>query len=343
VPAGAGFFHRVVVPTPFKVGPANVYVFTDGPVTLIDCGPNTWAAENALRLGLAEHGLHLEQIARVIVTHAHPDHYGLAPRIHDISGAEVFVGEHDLPKISGTREMYATGALLMEAGIPLDELVGWAKDAPRDLDPKMEELTPVRPGDRFEFGGFALEALHLPGHTSGHICMLEPERRVLFAGDTLISHITPNPILEPTPEDPTVRRKSLIEYIRSLDVLLSLDLAEVWPGHGEPIFDPSGLISEIEEHHRQRKEEVAVLLDGDGEGDGEEHSAWELARRMFPGLEGFDNYLGVSEVVAHLDLLEEEGRATSFERDGVVYFRGTAKGPSRESGGFPTTEATDTG
>ena len=61
--AGARFFHRVVVPTPFKVGPANVYVFTDGPVTLIDCGPNTSAAENALRLGLAEHGLHLEQIA----------------------------------------------------------------------------------------------------------------------------------------------------------------------------------------------------------------------------------------------------------------------------------------
>ena len=50
---------------------------------------------------------------------------------------------------------------------------------------------------------------------------------------------------------------------------------------------------------------------------------------MFPGLEGFDNYLGVSEVVAHLDLLEEEGRAASFERDGVVYYRGTAKDPSR--------------
>jgi hypothetical protein len=55
---------------------------------------------------------------------------------------------------------------------------------------------------------------------------------------------------------------------------------------------------------------------------------WELSRLVFPGLEGFDNYLGVSEVVAHLDLLEEEGRAASFERDGVVYYRGTAKGPS---------------
>jgi glyoxylase-like metal-dependent hydrolase (beta-lactamase superfamily II) len=333
VPSAADFFLRVIVPTPFKVGPANVYVFTDSPVTLIDCGPNTWAAENALRLGLAEHGLVLEQIARIIITHAHPDHFGLAPRLHDISGAEVFVGEHDLPKISGTRAMYATGALLMEAGIPLDELLQWGRDAPRDLDPKMEELTPIHAGDRFEFDGFALEALHLPGHTSGHICMLEPKRRVLFAGDTLISHITPNPILEPTPEDPTVRRKSLIEYIRTLDVLLSLDLTEVWPGHGEPILDPSTLIAGIEEHHRERKEEVAALLDGENE----PRSAWELARLMFPGLEGFDNYLGVSEVVAHLDLLEAEGRASSFERNGVVYFRGTAKDSSSRREGPPTT------
>ena len=320
------FFHRVVVPTPFKVGPANVYVFTDGPLTLIDCGPNTPAAENALRLGLAEHGLHVQQIARVIISHAHPDHFGLAPRIREVSGAEVFVGEHDLPKISGTREMYATGTLLMEAGIPVEELIGWSRDAPRDLDPKMEELTPVHAGDRFDFEGFSLEALHLPGHTSGHICMLEPERRVLFAGDTLLLDITPNPILEPTPQDPRVRRKSLVEYLQTLDVLLSLGLEEVWPGHGPPILDPPALIGEIKEHHGERKDEVAELLEAGSDGEG--RSGWELARAMFPGLEGFDNYLGVSEVVAHLDLLEAEGRAASFERDGVVYYRGTAKGPS---------------
>jgi glyoxylase-like metal-dependent hydrolase (beta-lactamase superfamily II) len=317
---GTGFFERVVVPTPFKVGPANVYVFTDGPVTLIDCGPNTLAAENALRLGLAEHGLHVEQIARIVITHSHPDHFGLAPRLHEISGAEVFVGEHDLPKISGAREIYATGRLLMEAGIPLDELVGWARDAPRDLDPKMEDLTPVRDGDRFDFEGFSLEALHLPGHTSGHICLLEPERRVLFAGDTLLLDITPNPLLEPTPHDPAVRRKSLVEYLETLEVLASLDLAEVWPGHGPPILDPAGLIREIRGHHTKRGDEIEALLDGG------EQTGWTLARRMFPGLEGFDNYLGVSEVVAHLDLLEAQGRAASFERDGVVYYRGTAKG-----------------
>src|SRR5207244_8439566 len=105
------------------------------------------------------------------------------PRIKAISGAEVFVGEHDLPKISGTREIYATGRLLMEAGIPLEELLEWERDAPRDLDPKMEELTPVRAGDRFELDSFSLEALHVHGHARGHSCLHDPVRRLLFAAD----------------------------------------------------------------------------------------------------------------------------------------------------------------
>jgi glyoxylase-like metal-dependent hydrolase (beta-lactamase superfamily II) len=72
-------FFTVLIPPRLPFGPANVYVFPDDPVTLFDCGPNARATENALVLGLAEHGLHLEQIARVVISHGHPDHYGLAP------------------------------------------------------------------------------------------------------------------------------------------------------------------------------------------------------------------------------------------------------------------------
>ena len=96
----------------------------------------------------------------------------------------------------------------------------------------MDDLRPVRDGDEFEFESFSLRAVHLSGHTSGHICLLEPERRVLFAGDTLISHITPNPILEPTPQDPTVRRKSLVAMAWSEDKTL-WDLSDDLVTHDE--------------------------------------------------------------------------------------------------------------
>ncbi len=309
--------HRIVVPTPYRVGPANVYAFDEGPVTLFDCGPNMPATMNALRLGLAEHGLAIEQVARIVISHGHPDHYGLAPAISEASGARVFVGEHDLPKINERRTIFETGRLLMEAGIPMDVLMDMGERDRKmgDLHPPIEDATPLRGGERFEFDHFGLEALHLPGHTSGHICLLEPERRILFAGDTLLLHISPNPLLEPTPEDPTVRRKSLVEYLHTLDVLESLGLTEVWPGHGEPILEPDVTIGQIKAHHRERKERLAERLDEDGK------SPFHLAREMWKNLEGFDNFLAVSEVVAHLDLLEMEGRAEAFDVGGVAFYR----------------------
>ena len=116
-------FERIVVPTPYAVGPANVYVFPSGPVTLFDCGPNTPATETALMLGLASIGLHPEQIARVVISHGHPDHYGMAPRLQALSGAEILVGERDLPKLADRSMLLATGKLLLQAGMPMEELV----------------------------------------------------------------------------------------------------------------------------------------------------------------------------------------------------------------------------
>ena len=156
-----------------------------------------------------------------------------------------------------------------------------------------------------------------PATPRGHICLLERERGILYAGDTLLARITPNPLLEPTPEDPNVRRRSLIEYMQSLDALEALELTKVWPGHGAPVLEPAQTIRRIKRHHIERKEEIAALLVRQEDG----RSPFELARAMFRDLEGFDNFLAVSEVVAHLDLLEEEGRAEPFVRQGVTHYR----------------------
>jgi glyoxylase-like metal-dependent hydrolase (beta-lactamase superfamily II) len=310
-------FERIVVPTPYKVGPANVYVFPDDPITLFDCGPNTLATENALVLGLATHGLHLEQIARVVISHGHPDHYGLAPLIREVSGAEIFIGELDAAKLAGNSMLLATGKLLLEEGMPMQELVdmGERERGLGDLRPTIGDLRLLRGGERLEFDGFELEVMHLPGHTAGHICLFQRPSGSLFAGDTLLLHISPNPLLEPDPTDPTERRRSLLEYIETLDVLASLPLRRVFPGHGPVIDDPRGLIGEMRRHHRERADDLAGMLAEEG------RSAWQLANQLFANLEGFDNFLAVSEVVAHIDLLVEQGRAEPVERDGVTYYR----------------------
>jgi glyoxylase-like metal-dependent hydrolase (beta-lactamase superfamily II) len=310
-------FERIVVPTPYKVGPANVYVFTADPITLFDCGPNTPAAENALMLGLARYGLHPKQISRVVISHGHPDHYGLAPRIREISEAEIFIGEHDAAKLADNSMLVATGQLLLGEGMPMEELVdmGERERGLGNLRPRVDDLKLLHGDERLAFSGFELEVLHLPGHTAGHICLFHRPTGFLFAGDTLLLHISPNPLMEPDPSDPTERRRSLLEYIRTLDVLAAMPLSRVFPGHGPFIGEPHRLIEEMRRHHRQRGEALAEMLGNEG------RSAWELANQLFAHLEGFDNFLAVSEVVAHIDLLVEQGRAEPVQQGGITYYR----------------------
>jgi glyoxylase-like metal-dependent hydrolase (beta-lactamase superfamily II) len=88
----------------------------------------------------------------------------------------------------------------------------------------------------------------------------------------------------------------------------------VYPGHGPPIEDPHQLIAEMREHHRARAADLEARLTSEGK------TAWDLAIELFPGLTGFDNFLAVSEVVGHMDLLVEEGRAIAAVRDGVTFY-----------------------
>src|SRR5947199_585356 len=81
--------HRIIVPTPFYVGPVNVYLIEEEPLTLIDAGPRDEASLAALRAGLQQLGYKFSDVRRVIVSHAHADHYGLAQRIQEESKATV--------------------------------------------------------------------------------------------------------------------------------------------------------------------------------------------------------------------------------------------------------------
>ena len=82
----------ISVPTPFYIGPVNVYLIKEDPITIIDTGPKTKEAIEALRAGLRQAGLRVSDIRRIVLTHAHEDHCGLARSLRDeAKDAEVFV------------------------------------------------------------------------------------------------------------------------------------------------------------------------------------------------------------------------------------------------------------
>ncbi len=311
----------VTMPTPYAVGPVNAYLVEAQPLTLVDAGINTPEAQNALVLALTAAGYFVESVERILITHAHPDHYGLVPFLQEVSGATVYFPEREIARVRDRQMLFEVGRLLMEAGMPLELLFKMDQQRKKDPAPRVphEEVVPVTDGDTFSFttgdGSFELQALLMPGHTGGHVVYFEPETRTMFAGDQLLPDVSPNPLLEPSLDEPGQRRRSLEEYLRSLERMAEMEISLAYPGHGAPVTEPQSLVESTIEHHLKRKAAVARLLGPEGK------TPYELAAEVYPDVTGYDTFLAVSEIVGHLDLVVHDGNAVVERRDGVTYYR----------------------
>jgi glyoxylase-like metal-dependent hydrolase (beta-lactamase superfamily II) len=157
--------------------------------------------------------------------------------------------------------------------------------------------------------------LHTPGHSSGVVCLYEPESRVLLSNDHLLRDISSNPLVEPPPPGRTEKLRSLVEYVAQLRRVAAMDVRIAWPGHGEPIHDVAELVRQREAFHQQRAGRIVELLNGS------ELTAYQVARLLFPRLDPMNFFLAISEVLGHLELLEAEGRITSARRADVVMWQ----------------------
>ena len=308
------------MPTPYAVGPVNAYLVEAEPLTLVDTGINTPDAQNSLVLALAGAGYFVESLERILVTHAHPDHYGLVPYLQEASGATVYFPEREIARVRDKQMLFEVGRLLVEAGMPLELLFKMDQQRKKDPAPRVphEEVVPVKDGDTFAFASddatFELQALLMPGHTGGHVVYFEPASRTMFAGDQLLPDVSPNPLLEPSLDEPGQRRRSLQEYLESLERMATMRIALAYPGHGDPVTDPQQLIESTIEHHLKRKAAVALRLDDQGK------TPYDIAQEVYPNVTGYDTFLAVSEIVAHLDLVVLDGDAVVEEREGVTYY-----------------------
>ncbi|MHB8294276.1 MAG: MBL fold metallo-hydrolase [Acidimicrobiales bacterium] len=297
------------IPVPVPI-PALRYVLVyalelaDG-VGLVDAGWDYEASWQALSAGLALSGHSVSEVQGVVVTHVHPDHYGLARRVREASGAWVAMHPLDAALVLGTPEdmgelVAAEGRLLASCGIAgaeMEELLASTGEA-SGLMARSRPDRLLAGGDRVPFDGWDLKARWTPGHSPGHLCFYERGARLLFSGDHVLARISSNvPIHLRQREDP------LADFMASLRSLHGLEVAEVLAAHEYRFRGLDARIDQLLAHHEARLAEVLGVL-----GEASALTCFEVAQlltwsRPWPEVREFMRRSAVGETLAHLRYL----------------------------------------
>lgn len=308
---------KLVVPTPFPVGPINLYLIIDEPMTLVDTGPRTDEARVALEAEFARLGFRFSDLKRIILTHTHEDHCGLAAMLQRASGARVFVHEWEKSGISESGRTRISRDLLLRSGVPAENVEAMASRYAQihEFSEVVDEIDTYRDEEEFVFASGSLRVVHTPGHTPGSCSLYRESNRLLLSGDTVLKNITPNPVMNPDPIDPTRRFPSLGEYLVSLARIRSLAPTLIKTSHGDDVTDYEEHFNRLVRHIHERQSKVISLIPRDG------MTAFQVAGLVFPGVKDIHRFLAVSEAVAHLDFAVAEGRLQSEIRDDIDWYR----------------------
>lgn len=305
---------RIPVPIPFPQagGPVNVYLLEeeDGALTLFDSGLGSAEARAALAEGFRRLGRSPAEVRRILLSHGHVDHYGNAQNLVEAAGRPVAVLAHaaDVGKVAADGQRWRDkmgyyGAYLVRLGVPPEVLMALAGElgGGYDLARRVDQVRAIAPGERLRFRHFEAEVLHMPGHTSGLVCLWVESQGLFLAADHLLERVSPNPIIELGPEGEEGFFRPLVAYLTSIARTRELPIQLVLPGHGPPFSGHTGVIDALLGFYGKRQERIRELLTAGP------RTAYQVTTALFPRTRPGDLFLTISEAIANLEVMEGRG------------------------------------
>ena len=305
------------LPIPFEDGHVNVFLFADGDeADLLDCGMNTEESVAAIRAAVKQIGA--KRIRRLVVTHIHPDHYGAAGVFAGEGGADLYLHRLEVglvnPRYVELEHLVEeVRRYLLVNGVPEgeSEVLSNSQRALSQVVTIAEPAVQLDGAETLDMGRRRLRVEWTPGHSPGHICLYDPEDKLLFAGDHMLPELSPNIGLHPqsTP-DP------LHEYLDGLRRMAAYEPRLVLPAHGRPFTDASGRVATLVAHHMKRLNRVVDIVAGG------EHSGWEVALELWGARDNlYEKRLALQEGLAHLQALAVESRVQKLVTRASVRWR----------------------
>jgi glyoxylase-like metal-dependent hydrolase (beta-lactamase superfamily II) len=315
--------HRIEIPTPFAVGTMNSYLVEGDPVILIDTGPKTDEALSALRKGLLRAGYTLEDIDRIILTHGHVDHTGLAGTIFreneykGDSSTVVSIHEADSNRVvdyeAFTKDRVQSYIRIIEmAGVRTDERpmmpVGYLESYFLRFGESVPDVFLLEEGTTIKTSIGTLRTMWVPGHSSGSCCFICDDSQLVFSGDHILATISSNPSLDYDISE----QISMVKYMKSLQRMSSLAGYVALPGHRDPVSDLSSRVAELQSEYSLKLDQMKSFLSS------QPRTLYWLSRKQFGEYDSNSMVLALAETYDLLRILESKGEAAILENDGIV-------------------------
>jgi len=310
--------YRIEIPLPKNPLKAiNSYVIKDAERNLIiDTGWNQEECMEAMQAGLKELGVDIRK-TDFFITHLHADHFGLVSSlVTDTS--KIYFNQPDADRFKSGFRLDDFVNVARSNGYPENEIQKAIHAHPGLKFRARADLAfhILEEGDTLSIGDYGFKCIETPGHTLGHMCLYEPNKKIFVSGDLILNDITPNIQLWFDEWNP------LKEYLASLDKVFELDIELVLPGHRSIFKDCKKRIQELKQHHQDRLDEIISILEKGSKNAFQVASKmkWDIISDSWDLFPVSQKWFATGEAIAHLKYLKEKGVIISEMRKQKIVF-----------------------